>query len=178
MGDDVTNAQLHNICEIGKERIRRSGEKIKEESGLTNQNLDIGFKVFKLDSSNLRKWEPDFDNLELSLTEYIDNYVDGRTEFDVVYEIMLKFGLDLTYPVDELVIANEKVYSIGFSMLIICLANEITTEIAKGILEHIKKFAPETTRVVFKDNGFKTDSIKTNIKEILKCGGIEEFITV
>ena len=67
---------------------------------------------------------------------------------------------------------------VGFGMLMICLDDEITTEVAKGILEKIKELAPESTRVVFKDNGFKTDSNKTNIKEILKSGGIEEFITI
>ena len=111
--DEANKAGYKNICDIGKERIRRAGDKIKEAKGLEAQNLDIGIKVLKLDSSNIRKWQPDYDNLELSLTEYIDNYVDGRTEFDVVYEIMIKSGLDLTYPVDELIITNKKVYSIG-----------------------------------------------------------------
>jgi len=167
-----------NICEIGKERIRRAGEKIKEEKGLEAQNLDIGFKVLKLDTSNIRKWQPDYDNLEQSLLDYIDNFVEGRTELDVVYEIMLKYGLDLTYPVDEFTIAGKKVYSIGYGMLMICLDNEITTEVAKGILAKVKELSPESSRVVFKDNGFKSDSNKTNIKEILKSGGIEEFITI
>ena len=176
--DEAYKAGFMNICEIGKERIRRVGEKIKEEKGLEAQNLDIGFKVLKLDTSNIRKWQPDYDNLEQSILDYVDNYVEGRTELDVVYEIMLKYGLDLTYSVDEFVIADKKVYSIGFGMLMICLDNEITTEVAKGILEKVKELVPETTRVVFKDNGFKTDSNKTNIKEILKCGGIEEFITL
>lgn len=83
------------VTEIGKERIRRAGEKIKQEykdkAGI--ENLDIGFKVFKLDTSNIRKWQPDYDNLEQSLLDYVDNFVEGRTEFDVVYEIMLKYGL-------------------------------------------------------------------------------------
>ena len=175
---EAYKAGYMNICEIGKERIRRAGEKIKEEKGLEAQNLDIGFKVLKLDTSNIRKWQPDYDNLEQSILNYTDHYVEGRTELDVVYEIMLKYGLDLTYPVDEFTIANKKVYSIGFGILMICLDNEITTEVAKGILEKVKELAPETTRVVFKDNGFKTDSNKTNIKEILKSGGIEEFITL
>ncbi len=175
---EAYKAGYTNICEIGKERIRRAGEKIKEEKGLEAQNLDIGFKVLKLDTSNIRKWQPDHDNLEQSLLDYVDNYVEGRTERDVVYEIMLKYGLDLTYPVDEFTIADKKVYSIGFGMLMICLDDEITTEVAKGILEKVKELSPESTRVVFKDNGFKTDSNKTNIKEILKCGGIEEFITL
>ncbi len=177
---EAYKAGYMNICEIGKERIRRAGEKIKEENKDKEniENLDVGFKVLELDASNIRKWQPDSDNLEQSLEDFIDNYVEGRTELDVVYEIMLKYGLDLTYPVDEFTVAQKKIYSIGFGMLMICLDNEITTEVAKGILEKVKELAPESTRVVFKDNGFKTDSNKTNIKEILKCGGIEEFITV
>lgn len=63
-------------------------------------------------------------------------------------------------------------------MLVICLDNELNTDVANGILELVNELSPESTRVVFKDNGFKTDSNKTNIKEILKCGGIEEFITI
>lgn len=134
--------------------------------------------MLKLDTSNIRKWQPDYDNLEQSLFDYVDNYMEGRTELDVVYEIMLKYGLELTYPVDEFTVAQKKVYSIGFGMLMICLNDEITTDVAKGILEKIKELAPESTRVVFKDNGLNSDSNKTNIKEILKCGGIEEFITL
>jgi adenine-specific DNA-methyltransferase len=177
---EAYKAGYKNICEIGIERIRRAGEKIKEEykDKENIENLDIGFKVFKLDTSNIRKWQPDYDNLEQSLMDYVDNFVEGRTEFDVVYEIMLKYGLDLTYPVDEFTIAQKKVYSIGFGMLMICLDDEITTEVAKGILAKIKELSPESSRVVFKDNGFKSDSNKTNIKEILKSGGIEEFITI
>ncbi len=169
-----------NISEIGKERIRRAGEKIKEEykDKENIENLDIGFKVFKLDTSNIRKWQPDYNNFEQYLLDYVDNFVESRTELDVVYEIMLKYGLDLTYPVDEFTIAQKKVYSIGFGMLMICLDDEITTEVAKGILTKIKELSPESSRVVFKDNGFKSDSNKTNIKEILKSGGIEEFITI
>ena len=175
---DAYKAGYTNICEIGKERIRRAGEKIKEEKGLEALNLDVGFKVLKLDSSNIRKWQPDYNDLEQSLMDYVDNYVEGRTELDVVYEIMLKYGLDLTYPVDEFTIAQKKVYSIGFGMLMICLDDDITTDVAKGILLKIKELSPESSRVVFKDNGFKSDSNKTNIKEILKSGGIEEFITI
>ena len=177
---EAYKAGYMNICEIGKDRIRRAGEKIKEKykDKENIESLDTGFKVFKLDTSNIRKWQPDYNNLEQSLMDYVDNFVEGRTEFDVVYEIMLKYGLDLTYPVDEFTIAGKKVYSIGYGMLMICLDNEITTEVAKGILAKIKELSPESSRVVFKDNGFKSDSNKTNIKEILKSGGIEEFITI
>ena len=91
-----------NICEIGKGRIRRAGEKIlkenKDREGI--ENLDIGFKVFKLDSSNIKKWNVDGENLEISIDDMIDNFVPNRTEEDIVYEIMLKYGIDLTYPLE------------------------------------------------------------------------------
>lgn len=171
---EAYKAGYSNICEIGKERIRRAGEKIKEEAGLTATELDIGFKVFKLDTSNIRKWQPDYNNIEQSLTDYVENYVDGRSELDVVYEIILKCGLDLTYPIDEYSFDNKKVYTIGFGALMICLAEEITANIAQEMVKMKNQLSPETWKVVFKDNGFKSDSDKTNIKEILKCGGLDE----
>jgi len=172
--DEAYKAGYKNICEIGKERIRRAGDKIKEEAGLLATNLDIGFKIFKLDSSNIRKWQPDYDNLEMSLTDYIDNYIEGRSEMDVVYEIILKCGLDLTYSIDEYTFADQKVYSIGFGALMICLDDNITTAVAEGMVKLKNELQPETWKVVFKDNGFHNDSNKTNIKEILKCGGLDD----
>ena len=157
-----------NICEIGKERIRRAGDKIVEESG--NKDLDIGFKVFKLDSSNLEKWNPDYNNLQQSLT--IDNIKEDRNNEDLVYEIMLKYGIDLTLPIEE----HNNLYSIGFGALVICLDNNITKEIANDIVKLTENSS--TSRVVFKDSGFKSDADKTNIKEILKINNIDEFITI
>ena len=100
--------------------------------------------------------------------------VDGRSELDVVYEIMLKCGLDLTYPIDEYEFDGKKVYTIGFGALMICLADDITTNIAQEMVKLKNQLSPETWKVVFKDNGFKSDSDKTNSKEILKCGGLDE----
>ena len=156
------------LCEIGKERIRRAGDKIVKESG--NNNLDIGFKVFKLDSSNLEKWDPDYNNIQQSLT--IDNIKKGRTNEDLVYEIMLKYGIDLTLPIEK----HNNIYSIGFGALIVCLEDNITKEIANDILDIIKDST--ISRVVFKDSGFASDADKTNIKEILKTNDISEFITI
>ena len=161
-------AGYKNICEIGKERIRRAGDKILEESN--NKDLDIGFKVFKLDSSNLEKWDPDYNNIQQSLT--IDNIKEDRTNEDLVYEIMLKYGIDLTYPIEQI----ENIYSIGFGALIICLDNNVTKEITDEILKLTNNSS--TSRVVFKDSGFKSDADKTNIKEILKTNNIDEFITI
>lgn len=157
-----------NICEIGKERIRRAGDKIVEEC--KNNDLDIGFKVFKLDSSNLKKWDPDYNNIQQSLI--IDNIKEDRSNEDLVYEIMLKYGIDLTLPIEK----HENIYSIGFGALIICLDNNITKEITDEILKIAKNSS--VTRVVFKDSGFASDAEKTNIKEILKVNNISEFITI
>ncbi len=163
-----------NICEIGKERISRAGDKIVEES--RNKNLDIGFKVFKLDSSNLEKWDPDYEDLEHSLLNSQDNIKSDRTQEDLVYEIMLKYikynSIDLTLPIEK----HNLIYSIGFGALIICLDDNITKDITSSIVELSKD--SEITRVVFKDNGFASDSDKTNIKETLKTQGINEFITI
>ncbi len=187
---EAFKAGYKNICEIGKERIRRAGEKIKTEIESGNEQLkideepktvpDIGFKVFKLDSSNLKKWNPDFDNLELTLDDMINNYVPDRTEEDVVYEFMLKMGLDLSYPVDVAEIDGKKVYSIGFGALMMCLDDNITVSVAEGMVQMYKEQAPETWKVIFKDEGFADDCTKTNIKLTLIQAGLEEdaFTTV
>ena len=184
------NIDFQTICEIGKERIRRAGEKIKAEIEAQNAQLeigeepkkvpDIGFKVFKLDSSNLKKWQPDYDNLEASLFDSVSNYVEGRSELDVVYEIMLKMGMELTWPLETRTIAGRNVYDIGMGALMICLDDHITTEVAEGMAALRQEESPEVWRVVFKDNGFESDSAKVNIKEILKRAGLEEdaFTTV
>ncbi|KZX16422.1 DNA methylase [Methanobrevibacter curvatus] len=173
---EAYKAGYKNIAEIGKERIRRAGDKILSES--ENKELDIGFKVFKLDSSNLNKWNPDYNNLEQTLIDSSENLVPGRTELDLIYEIMLKYGIDLTLAIEEYVIDNKKIYSIGFGSLLICLDDNITKEIATEIIKLKNELAPETIRVVFKDNGFASDSDKTNIKETLKSNDIDEFITI
>ena len=187
---EAYKAGYKNICEIGKERIRRAGEKIKAEIEEENAQLkideepkkvpDIGFRVFKLDSSNLKKWQPDYDDLEKTLLDSIENYVEGRSELDVVYEIILKMGLDLTYPVDELDVNGRKIYSVAFGALMICLDDHITKEIADGMISLYQEYQPELWKVVFKDNGFENDSAKTNIKEQLKAAGLEEdaFTTI
>ena len=162
------NDGYYNIFELGKERIDKAGDKIVNETG--DDKLDIGFKVFKLDSSNLEKWDPDYNNLQQSLT--IDNIKDDRTNEDLIYEIMLKYGIDLTLPIEQ----KDNIYSIGFGALVICLDNNITKEITNEILNFTKDAS--TSRVVFKDSGFASDADKTNIKEILKTNNIDEFITI
>ena len=143
-----------------------------QESG--NKDLDIGFKVFKLDSSNLEKWDPDYDDLEQTLLVSQDNIKDGRTQEDLIYEIMLKYGIDLTLPIEKYESGNT-IYSIGFGALLVCLDNKITKDITDSIIELASE---DVSRVVFKDNGFASDADKTNIKETLRTHGIDEFITI
>ena len=150
---EAYKAGFKNICEIGKERIRRAGDKIVEESG--NKDLDIGFKVFKLDSIEA-----------------------DRTNDDLIYEIMLKYGVDLTLPIIQ---KENNIYSIGCGALIVCLEDSINKENIKEIANKIIEIAENSSisRVVFKDSSFNDgDSVKTNIKEIFSNNNIDEFITI
>ena len=159
------------ICKIGEERIRRSGDKIVEESN--NHDIDTGFRIFKLDSSNLIKWNPDADDLEDSLLSVADNIVEGRTSLDLVYEIMLKYGLELTLPVEEI---SKDIFSVAYGSLVVCLRDDVGSDIINEIFDLVRDSV--VSRVVFKDNGFKSDADKTNIKENLRTHDVEEFITI
>jgi adenine-specific DNA-methyltransferase len=178
---EAYKAGYKNICEIGKERIRRAGEKIKEENKSKEgiEDLDIGFKVFKLDSSNINKWDSNFNkDLETNLLSSIENIKKDRTEEDVLYEILLKYGIDLNMPIDEELIKGKKVFSIGFGAILACLDDEITLDVVEGIGKLKEKLQPETCRVVFMDNGFDTDSVKTNAIQILKRYDIEDVKSI
>ena len=175
---EAAKAGYKNICEIGKERIRRAGEKIKSETGEKAANLDIGFKVFKLDTSNLKKWNPQPEDIMLSLQDSVDNFMPGRSQLDVVYEILLKMGLPLTLPIEEREANGETVYVIGGGALMICLGENITLPIAEEIAKLHKEYDSELWQVVFRDTGFASDMDKTNIKETLKTAGLAELSTL
>jgi adenine-specific DNA-methyltransferase len=170
------------ISEITKERIRRAGEKIKSELegdlfSKEGKTLDIGFRAFKLDSSNLRAWDGNPDALEDNLFNAGSNIKENRTEEDVLYEILLKYGLDLTMPIEQKEIAGKQVFNIGMGALFICLGDNITTAVADGIGKWKEELQPATTKVIFKDTGF-TDVEKTNSMQILKRFGILEVNTI
>lgn len=170
---EAFKAGYKTIADIGKERIRRAAAKIKKE--YPEFKGDLGFKVFKLDSTNIKPWEADFETLDESLLEdYITNIKPGRTESDVLYEILLKYGLDLTLPIKEHTIAGQKVFDIGMGALIICLSDTVDLEVLEGIAGLKKELKPEIMRVVFKDSGFADDVVKTNAVQILKQAGIED----
>lgn len=167
---EAAKAGYKNICEIGKERIRRASEKIKAEAGDKAAGLDIGF----LDSSNLQKWNPQPEDLMLSLQAATNNFLPGRSEIDAVYEILLKMGLDLAMPIEERQASGEMVYIIGGGALMICLGEHITLPVAEEIAKLHREYDSELWQVVFRDTGFASDMDKTNIKETLKTAGLDE----
>lgn len=176
-----------NLCEIGKERIRRAGKIIKETSPLTTQDLDTGFRVYKLDSSNVMTWDSDPEHLEEALQQSLFNIKTERSDYDLLYELIMKLGLSLTSKITEHEIAKKKVYVVGEGELIACLADDLTKDLAEGIgklWEQIKQDDANIyskCRVVFKDTGFygeNGDEVKSNSILILKQYGIDNVVTV
>nr|WP_239466253.1 site-specific DNA-methyltransferase [Staphylococcus sp. GFQ9D221P] len=164
---------FRNIPEIAEERIRRAGDKIIGENPELADKLDIGFKVFELEKSNLKKWNTEPENLVTMLGSIQDNLVPGSTEDDLVYEIMLKQGLGLTLPIEKFVVSDANIYKIAFGSLFIVLGENITSDAAKKIVEFIKDEELENVVVVLQDTGFANDSEKLNSIEILNAGGVD-----
>jgi len=198
---EAYKAGYQNIAEITKERIRRAGDKIivdkkaelaslkksmegkmfqeeiqqkMEQIQTTINHLDIGFKAFKLDSSNIKTWDGNLDQLQNNLFDSQDNIKEDRTEEDLLFEILLKYGLDLTVPIEQKFVENCTIYNIGSGVLFVCISDKITTEVATSIGKWKEELQPTTCRVLFKDNGFKDDVAKTNSIQILRQFGIEE----
>lgn len=192
---EARKAGYATIPEIAKERIRRAGKKIVEEQnakiekegGLFAEEeakkLDIGFKVFKLDSSNINAWDSDPDNLETALSNSLFNIKTDRSEDDLLYEIVIKYGIELTEKINRHSIDGKTVYEMGAGSLIVCLAESLSTAVADGIGKLYKEVSPEgvdaNCRVVFKEAGFNgSDEVKTNTLLILKQHGITNVATV
>lgn len=164
------------LAELTKERLRRAANKIKDEKPLFQG--DLGFRVFKLDSSNIRAWEPDREALEQTLLENVEHIKPGRTEADVLYELLLKRGLDLCVPIEQRTIVGKTVHSIGGGVLLVCLAEQIEREdvepLAEGIVAWHNALAPAgDTTCVFRDSAFADDVTKTNLAAILNQHGLQ-----
>jgi adenine-specific DNA-methyltransferase len=164
-----------NIAELTKERLRRAGAKVKADN--PNWQGDVGFRVFKLDTSNIRAWNPNPENLEAELFAHQDHIVEGRTEADILYELLLKLGLDLCVPIETRTIAGKEVHAVGGGVLMACLAEKITRDaveaLAHGIVAWHKELAPAgDTTCVFRDSAFADDVAKTNLAAILDQHGI------
>lgn len=181
---EANQAGYKTIAEITKERIRRAGELVKKEHADKEgiEKLDVGFRVFKLDSSNIHAWDTSLEKLQDQLDMFDahdgDHIKADRTEEDVLFEILLKYGLELTLPIQEREIAGCRVYNIGFGTLYICLSNGITAEVAQGIGEWQQEFGDAKPSVIFKDAGFKDDQDKTNTVQTLRQFGIENVKSI
>lgn len=166
-------AGFKTIFDVGLGRIRGA---VNQQTS-TAPNLDSGFKVFKLSNSNLRLWNPDKTDLEKSLLSYEEHLIEGRTEQDVLYELLLKRGVDLAVPIESREVSGKNIYSIGYGVLFACLDKLITKEqvedIAQAIIAWYGELAPSSdTHVFFRDSAFLDDVSKTNMAAILEQNGI------
>lgn len=157
---EAFKAGYKNICEIGKERIRRAAKKIKEE---TNADIDYGFRVYRLDSSNMQDvyYKPQ-EYSQSQLDAFADHIKPDRTADDLLAQVMLDWGLPLSLPIEQATIAGKQVFKVAANSLYACFDTGIDEAFAKAIAQD----AP--LRVVFRDSGFKDDTAKTNVKQLLK----------
>ena len=159
------------ITDIGISRIKKAATYIENIQ-------DNGFKIFRLDETNIRPWDADFDNLESVLRQSTESIKENRSNEDVLYEIFLKYGYDLTTPVETEMVNGKKVFVVGAGALIVCLDDGITSEVVEGIAKLKDKLDPEITQVVFKDAGFADSNVKTNAIQILKQAGVDDVKSI
>ena len=161
--EEAYRAGYKNICEIGKERIRRAGKKIKEEAPLITQNLDIGFRVLKLDDSNMNEvyYSPD-DYSQGFLNQLESNIKEDRTDLDLLFGCLLDWGLPLSLPYYSEQIEGCTVHNYNDGDLIACFDENIPNSVIKEIAKK------EPLRAVFRDSGFASSSSKINVGEIFK----------
>ena len=158
---EAYKAGYKNICEIGKERIRRAGRKIKDEAGLTAPDLDIGFRVLKIDSTNMQ--DVYYNPAEIKQTElfaFADNIKPDRSGEDLLFQVMLDLGILLSSKIEETTIGGKKVFSVAEGYLIACFDSDVTTDAVTEIAKMRPYYA------VFRDSGMANDSVATNFEQI------------
>ena len=177
---EAAKAGYKNICEIGKERIRRAGKKLTDTNGQMQigdsekKPLDVGFRVFKLDSSNLQTWDATpVDELRLEdllnrMNTMINRVKADRSDLDMVCEVMLKLGVPLTYSVNKVAVNSKAAYTVGDDcLLLVCLAADITPEDAEAMAEYVP------AKVIISRDSFANDTAMANAYYILRDRGIE-----
>lgn len=160
---EAFKAGYKNICEIGKERIRRAGKKIKEESPLTTQDLDTGFRVLKLDSTNMQDiyYSPK-DISQADLFSQVDNVKPDRTGEDLLFQVMLELGATLDSKIETTTIAGKTIYNVAEGYLVACFDPDVTDDVVKAIAQMLPAYA------VLRDTSMKDDSTATNFEQIFK----------
>lgn len=162
-----------NICEVGKERIRRAGKKIKEENPLTTQDLDIGFRVFKCDSSNYKDVAFAPNNYNQGMLEgLLDNIKDDRTDLDLLFDCMLRWGVELSLPLSTTKIDGCTIHNVNDGDLVACFDGNVT----EAVIDAIAALSP--VRVVFRDSSFNEAAQKMNLFELFKqkCDWTDEEV--
>ena len=153
----------HNICEIGKERIRRAGEEVKKNGGLMATNLDIGFRVFKLDESNMNSVYYSADDYSQDMLSMLEsNIKDDRTDLDLLFGCLLEWGLPLSLPYKSEKIEDYTVHTYNDGDLVACFEGNIP----ESVIKEIAKRKP--LRAVFRDSSFANSPAKINVTEIFK----------
>ena len=161
--EEVENPNYRTLCEIGKERIRRAGKKIKEESPLTTQDLDTGFRVFRVDSSNYEEVEhtpKDWNQDQLDL--FLNNIKADRTDLDLLFGCMLDWGVQLSLPMTTEEVDGKIIYTVNEGDLVACFADKVTDNVVRFMAEK------SPLRVIFRDSCFERDADKINIYETFK----------
>ena len=158
---EAFKAGYKNICEIGKERIRRAGAKIKADSPLTTQNLDVGFRVLKCDNSNMKDvyYNPS-DYEQNFLDSYSDNIKEDRTSEDLLFQVMLDLGIILSSKIEVIEIAGKKVCRVADGFLLACFDEKVT----ENVITEIAKRSPYY--FVMRDSSMATDSVAANFEQI------------
>lgn len=166
-----------SISEVTIERLRRAGARIKSESPMFSG--DTGFRVFKLDTSNIRAWSPNRNDLAGTLLENLEHIQPGRSDSDVLYELLLKLGLDLCVPIVTRQIASKAVHNIGQGALMACLAEHIAVADSEALALGMAAWRNEhgtagDTTAVFRDSAFENDVAKSNLAAILEQHGVKQ----
>lgn len=174
--EPIEQNEFDTICGITKERLRRVIDKFNQ-SGNSASTADRGFKVFKLQSSNFKAWSAehpkDEADLAKQLTLHVDHLVEGRSQEDLLYELLLKSGFPLDTQIEKVTLADKTVFSIADGMMLVCLEHELTLDVLRAMADKI----PE--RVVCLDAGFaNNDQLKTNAVQTMKAKGVTKFQTV
>ena len=158
---EAYKAGYKNICEIGKERIRRAGKKIKEESPLTTANLDTGFRVLKLDSSNMRDvfYKPE-ELTQMSMLDTQDNIKPDRSAEDLLFQVMLDMGAPLSAKIEQKSVCGKQVFTVADNYLMACFEDNLAEDVITAIAKQQPLYA------VFRDSSFATDSVAKNVEQI------------
>ena len=164
-----------NIAELTKEYLRRATDDIRQSSPLITG--DLGFRVFRLDSTNIRRWEPEPEDLEEQLQVSVESLRGDRTDSDVLFELLIKLGIDLSTPIEVRMIESKKVYSVGGGELIVCLDLCLSVSDAESLGSGIVSWREELGAVpdvtcIFRDNAFVDDVAKINLVTLLRERGI------